>query len=48
MMVTDDIELTYVLKRVSETMTDFKSNLSDRAALRNLATLSPVLFNKTR
>ncbi len=44
----DDTKLSTILKRVEETMSDFRCKMTNRAALRNITTLSPVLYNHTR
>ncbi len=47
-MVREDTLFAYCFKRVEESMQDFKSKLTSRATLRNITSLSPILYNKMR
>lgn len=47
-MVTADPVLTETIASIHETMSNCRRKLKNRAMLRNLTTLSPILHNKTR
>ena len=47
-MIENNRDLSCTINSVKKTMLDFRSKLTNRALLRNLASLAPVIDNKTR
>ena len=47
-MIAKDISLRECIASIGNTMNDCRSGLKDRAVLRNISSLSPVLDNRTR